>query len=59
MLVVASLGLGMRIVTELTVLELRDCMHLCPGCGRGTRVDNDELMRGVATTVAHSLSWIG
>ena len=52
MFIAASLGLGTRIVTELTVLELR---------GRGifgSRLDNDELMRGVATTVARLLSWI-
>ena len=42
MLVVASLGLGMRIVTELTVLELS-----------GSGIKGKQLTsRGVATTVA-------
>ena len=47
-MVVASLGLGTRIVTELTVLELR---------GHGKANINNELMRGVATTVTCSSSW--
>ena len=55
MLIVAPLGLGTRLVTELTVdLELR-------GCGRSTV--NDKLMRGVARAFTCSLnfgssSWI-
>ena len=54
MLVVASLSLGTRIVTELTVLELRGHAY---GLG-----NVDELLRGVARIVARSsprteLSW--
>ena len=52
MLIVAALGLGTRLVTELTIdLELRGCTV------------NDELMSGVATTFVRSCnfgssSWI-
>ena len=46
MLIVAPLGLGMRLVTELTIdPELRRCGH---------GMVNDKLMRGVAMTFANS-----
>ena len=50
MLVVASLSLGTRIVTELTVVELRGHAY---GLG-----NVDKLLRGVATIVARSSSRI-
>ena len=53
MLVEASLGLGTMIVTELTVLELRDCAYRC-----GFGIVDDELMRGMARTSARSSSLI-
>ena len=46
LLIVAPLGLGMKLVIEPTVdLELRGCPY---GCGCGTV--KDELMWGMATT---------
>ena len=51
LLVAASLGLGTRLVTELTVYMPRSRAHLC---GVQLQYGNDNLVRGVATTDAQA-----
>ena len=52
MLVAASLGLAMRLVTELTVYMPRCRARLRPWL----RYGNDDLVRGVATTRMRAIS---
>ena len=55
MLVAASLGLGTRLVTELTVYMPKSRAHLCR-MRPWPRYGNDDLVRGVATTRAQAIS---